>query len=145
MSQRHPIQNDVVSLITTNIQRRKKIFEVSEYAREAIDVLYRVQILWPFFLYGFVIMPDHCHFLMQVPAPGSLSKIVGRYKMGVSHSLQIGPIWQPRFHMKTCSSPIDALCYIHLNPLRAGLSETPESYPWSSASGKWDVTPLDSW
>ncbi len=66
--------------MTTNVKDRKPIFRNDAYAREAIETLYRVQESYPFMLYAFVIMPDHCHFLLQIPDGGSLSKMMNVYK-----------------------------------------------------------------
>lgn len=143
MPQRRLEQNDCVMFITTNVQNRKPLFKDSAYANEAIDQIYRVQLLRPFFLFGFVIMPDHCHFLVNVPVPETISQIIRIYKSGLAHQLGIGSIWQSRFHVRIPEHPGKALEYIHLNPVRAGLVSNPEQYDWSSASGKFDVTPLD--
>ncbi len=143
MSQRHPIQNDVPMFITSVTKNRMPVFCEAAAAREAIESLYRVQVQQPFFLYGFVIMPDHCHFLMTVPEPGSISKIMQSYKYGLSFNIGKGPIWQPRFHMRIPWSASNALRYIHNNPVKAGLCGSPENYPWSSASGQWDVMDLE--
>ncbi len=143
MFQRHPIQNDAVLFVTTNMQNRKLIFSDPACAREAIDTLYRTQQLHPFFLYGFVIMPDHCHFLMAVPPLGSISRIMRVFKYGVSFNIGMGPIWQSRFVCEVSNDAHAILNYIHQNPVRAGLVESAELYPWSSASGKWDVTEID--
>jgi putative transposase len=143
MSQRHPIQAEEAMFITTNIRKRIPLFKNPQFAREAIETLYRVQELHPFFLYGFVIMPDHCHLLLHVPEGESISKIVGVFKKGVAFNIGRGPIWQPRFHIKIPGDLSSVLSYIHLNPLKAGLVESPEHYPWSSASGKWDVSEFD--
>ncbi|OGJ55964.1 hypothetical protein A3D88_01025 [Candidatus Peribacteria bacterium RIFCSPHIGHO2_02_FULL_52_16] len=142
MSQRHPDQQGTM-FITTNIRDRKPLFANPAFAREAIDTLYRVQELHPFFLYGFVIMPDHCHFLMQVVEPEKISKIMNVYKGIVSLNIGLGSIWQPRFHMTFPKESREVLKYIHLNPVKKGLSDNAEDYPWSSASGKWDVTTLE--
>ena len=120
-----------------------RVFSHPSHAREAIEILYRVQALHPFFLFGFVIMPDHCHLLMRVPEPASISTVIGRFKMGVSHALGIGPIWQPRYYMKIASNRFGALRYIHENPVRANIVPHAEDYLWSSACGKWDVTDLE--
>lgn len=69
MTQRHFLQNDVTMFVTTNILDRRKIFSDSAKAREAIETLYRVKDLHPFLLFGFVIMPNHCHFLVHVRSP----------------------------------------------------------------------------
>jgi putative transposase len=143
MSQRHPIQNDVIMLITIVTARRMPIFKDAACALEAIETLYRVQALHPFFLYGFVMMPDHCHLLLKVPSPQSVSKIVGIYKSGLVFNLRRANLWQPRFHVRISNNVREALRYVHLNPVRKGMVECPEQYPWSSASGKWDVSPLE--
>lgn len=133
--------NEIV-LLTSVTERRYPYFKNDVFALEAIDVLYRVQDLHPFFLYGFVVMPDHIHLMMKVPEERSISKTMKFYKQGVSHSIGIGRLWQRGFHTRLVNDPAAALRYIHLNPMRAGLVEIPEDYPWSSTSGKWDVTDL---
>lgn len=145
MFQRHPIQNDAVLMVTTNTQNRVKIFADPSHAREAIETLYRTQQLHPFFLYGFVIMPDHCHFLLNVPPPESISRIMRVFKYGTSFNIGMGPIWQSRFDCKISTDAHALLYYIHQNPVRAGLVENPDDFLWSSASGKWDVTEINWW
>jgi putative transposase len=143
MTQRHPIQHDRISLITTVTKGRFPFFANAALAREAIERLYRTQQLHPFFLYGFVIMPDHCHFLMKVCEPMSISNVIRHYKSGLKFDVGIPKLWQQRFHMRLPDNPLDSLRYIHRNPVVSGFVDLPEEYPWSSASGKWDVSPLD--
>ena len=132
-------------LITTVTKNREPIFQNDALAREAIDALYRTQNVQPFFLHGFVIMPDHCHFLLFVLESGSISNIMNSYKTGVANGIGIGSIWQKRFHVRLVEDGMETLKYIHLNPVRSGLCNTSSDYPWSSASGKWDVADLDCW
>ena len=143
MTQRHPTQNDAIMFVTTNTYQRKKIFKDGTHAREAVECLYRVQQLHPFFLYGFVIMHDHCHFLMEVPVPGSISKIMNSYKSAVVQSIGLQKVWQSRFFLRIPNNNQETLRYIHLNPVRAGYVDEMQDYPWSSASGKWDVRELE--
>lgn len=144
MSQPRPIQSDALFFVTTNIRNRDPIFLNQAYAREAVEMIYRVQDLHPFFLHAFVVMPDHCHFLLYVDKNGSISTIMNRYKMGVSHSIGIGSIWQPRFHVRFPNNGHVAIQYIHNNPVALGLVDAAQNYLWSSASGKWDVIDLDA-
>jgi len=103
--------------------------------------MYRIQYWNPFFLFAFVIMPDHCHILLSIPENGSISQLMQMYKRAVS--FEVGtPVWQPRFHLEIVQSCHRVLQYIHLNPVRKQLCKTPEEYPWSSASGRWDVCDL---
>ena len=144
MSQRHPVQNEAPMFVTTNTFQRNKFFADPSFAREAVECIYRVQSLYPFFLFAFVIMPDHCHFLLNVPAPGSISKIMNSYKTALVKSIGIKKLWQPRFFLDLPNNSGKTLEYIHLNPVRAKLAEGAEEYPWSSASGKWDVMELET-
>ncbi len=143
MTQLHPFQNDVLMFVTTNTSRRRQIFANPAYASEAIDCLYRLQGLHPFLIFGFVIMPDHCHFLLNVPAPYTISKLMNAYKSGLAFDLGIGAFWQARFDLRIPDNGYATLKYIHENPVEVGLSESPEAYRWSSASGKYDVSTLD--
>jgi putative transposase len=143
MSQIHTIQNGTIMFVTTNILKRQPIFLDPVAAREAVETLYRVQGLHPFFLFGFVIMPDHCHFLMTVPPPAKISMIMNSYKKGVAFQFQLGRIWQRGYHIVFPSRPWKVLEYIHLNPVRAGIAQCSSAYPWSSASGQWDVTSMN--
>ncbi|MDB4979217.1 MAG: transposase [Candidatus Peribacteria bacterium] len=130
-------------LITTTVKNRRRIFDDEAFAREAIETLYRVQKLHPFILFGFVIMPDHCHLLVYVPAPESISTIMRVFKYGLTFNLGIGAFWQARFHIGLPKNPQSSLWYIHHNPVRAGLAEKLQDYPWSSGSGRWKVARLD--
>jgi len=125
MSQPHPYQSGLF-LVTTNIKNRKPIFTNDAYAHEAIETLYRVQVRHPFVLYGFVVMPDHCHLLVRIPKNGSLSKTMNIYKGIVSLNIGNGPMWQPRFHVRWVKNSSGALRYIHMNPVQAGLSDIPQ-------------------
>ena len=128
--------------ITTNLDQRRNIFAEAPCARIAVETLFSIQDFYPFFLYGFVIMPDHCHLLLRIPEGGSVSKVIGVYKRAVTFNIGRGPIWQSRFHVEIPHDPLRVLNYIHENPVVAGLCEKPGEYPWSSASGKWDVYEL---
>jgi len=130
-------------MFITNMLSRKALFADAAYACEAVQHLYRVQLIHPFFLFGFVIMPDHCHFLVNVLQPGSVSKVMNVYKSGLTFQIGRKKIWQPRFHLVIPQQPWKVLDYIHMNPVKKGLAGKPDQYLWSSACGKWDISPLD--
>lgn len=136
------VLNGTFMLVTTVTKNREPFFTETTCAREAVETLYRVQKLHPFFLYGFVVMPDHCHFLMFVPQSETISRIMNVYKSGLTFNTGIPKIWQKRFHIKTVRNLRSVLRYIHGNPVKAGLVTRPEDYPWSSAHERWKVTVL---
>jgi REP element-mobilizing transposase RayT len=129
-------------LLTTNVEGKKSIFQNSVFAREAIESLYRVQEWYPFLLFAFVIMPDHCHLLLFIESPREASVLIKKWKVAVSRNLSIGPIWQSRFHLEIIHDSKAALKYVHDNPVAAGLCEKPWDYQWSSANDRWNVDEL---
>jgi putative transposase len=142
MRQSRSTQNGKIMFITTNVGGNEPMFENPAHAHEAIDHLYTIKKEIPFELYGFVIMFDHCHFLMKVLPPGKISKVMRTYKMGLTFQIGHGKFWQPRFHMIIPEDPYAVLQYIHSNPVKAGLVDNEKDYRWSSASKKWPVDPL---
>ncbi|MDD3896775.1 MAG: transposase [Candidatus Peribacteraceae bacterium] len=143
MTQRHWIQNEEFMLVTTVTRKRVPYFRNAAVAREAVEQLYRTQERHPFILYGFVVMPDHCHILLRIPPGNGVSRIMHSYKTGLVFATGICPLWQRRFHVRCVQDAVAVLRYLHSDPVRREIATTPAAYPWSSASGRWDVTPID--
>ena len=98
------------------------------------------QSLMPFDLIGWVIMPEHFHFVV-VPQENDLSEIMRRIKMkfaGVYRSEQgvkCGRIWQHRFWDHIIRDETDLnrhLDYIHYNPTKHKIAASPGEYRFSS-------------
>jgi putative transposase len=81
-------------------------------------------------------MPDHIHLLLT-PQAITIERAVGLIKGGFSH--RIGsklPVWQRGFtdhRIRDAKEFEIRRDYIHLNPVRAGMVESWELYPYSSA------------
>jgi putative transposase len=88
----------------------------------------------------YVIMPDHVHYF-AAPADhaSSLSAFMGRWKEWTAKSiLQAiggkGPLWQHRFFdhvLRSRRSYAEKWDYVRQNPVRAGLTPTPEDWPYA--------------
>ena len=87
-------------------------------------------------LHAFVVMPDHIH-LILTPTGITLERAVGLIKGGFSRKLGSHlPVWQRGFTDHRIRDQADMETrrrYLHMNPVRAGLAQTPELYPHSSA------------
>lgn len=94
-----------------------------------------------YILHEFVIMPDHLHVLLTPSADISLERAMQLIKGGFSYRLgpsKEGLVWQESFTNHRSHDEQDYARhaeYIRLNPVRAGLVERPELYPYSSAAG----------
>ena len=86
---------------------------------------------------GYVVMPEHVHLLVSEPERATLSRTIQSLKQSVSQKLNghHGHFWQARyydFNVFTTEKRVEKLKYIHRNPVKRGLVELPEQWPWSS-------------
>jgi putative transposase len=118
-----------ITAVTLNRRRR---FQVDSTARLFIDTLQHYRAQGSYKLFAFVVMPDHIHLLLQTD---NLSKSMKDIKGGFTRHFKT-KIWQRGFtdHLILNREQFDSRRdYIHQNPVDEHLSETPGSYPYSSA------------
>ena len=94
-----------------------------------------------FKIYGFVIMDNHAHWLMQVQAKYGLSGVMQKVLLSFGRYYReenrfVGHFWQDRY--KSVSITTDhvmkeVLNYVHENPVKARIVNRCEEYPYSSA------------
>lgn len=127
--------------ITQRGNARQIIFAESADRRVYLNLLRRYAFEHGLCLWAWCLMTNHIH-LLAVPKTGaSLAQALGHahrdyasyYNAKLATS---GHLWQARYY----SCPVDSegvwpvMAYIERNPVRAGLVERAEDYPWSSAS-----------
>lgn len=91
-------------------------------------------------VHAWVFMTNHVHLLLTPETEGGVSRLMqslGRkYVRYFNYTYQrSGTLWEGRF--KSCVVDAESYLltcqrYIELNPVRAGMVEAPEEYPWSS-------------
>jgi len=101
------------------------------------EILEQLRQKHQFFLFGYVLMPDHVHLLMSEPKTHSLATTLSVLKGETSRQLKDGQkqFWQTRYfdrNIITQNEFVEKLRYIHRNPVEQGLVEKPEGWPWSS-------------
>jgi putative transposase len=85
-------------------------------------------------------MPNHVHFLVGIDEQSNLSNFMKRLNLKYFYHYRkrrtyVGHLWQDRFKSKLIDNDayfIQCGKYIELNPVRAGIVETPEDYEFSS-------------
>ena len=90
-----------------------------------------------FYLFGYVLMPEHVRLLMSEPKRQPLSRTMNVLKTEISKKLkgERKQFWQRRyydFNVLTHAKFVEKLRYMHRNPVKRGLVDTPEQWPWSS-------------
>ena len=103
---------------------------------------------------GYVLMPEHVHLLVSEPIASSLSVALQVLKQKTSRKLnKLGDqrVWQRRyydFNVHSHLKRVEKLRYMHRNPVKRGLVEKPEDWPWSSyahyATGKIGTVEIES-
>lgn len=91
---------------------------------------------------GFVVMPDHYHLILGLGAAKTLSQAIGSVDKFTARRINAligseGRFWQEGFydHAIRNRREFDAiLAYVHNNPVKAGLVESAESWPYSTAN-----------
>lgn len=94
-------------------------------------------------IHAYVWMTNHVHLLATPDTAESLGKTFQsagrRYVRHVNHAYKrSGTLWEGRYRATVVDSAqylLTVMRYIELNPLRAGMVERPEDYPWSSYRG----------
>ena len=83
-------------------------------------------------------MPEHVHLLVGEPQRSSMSVVLQLLKQQTSRKLkERGEVqfWQRRyydFNVHNEEKRVEILRYMHRNPVKGGLLEKPEGWPWSS-------------
>lgn len=120
--------------------RRQVFFEQSDgfsYLRLLRECTQRYAIE----LVAYCLMPNHVHLVVIPSSLDGLHRackvIHGRYARRINQMRsRVGHLWQDRFFSSALDENhfVNAVRYVELNPVRAGLIDTAESYEWSSAA-----------
>jgi putative transposase len=103
-----------------------------------LSSLERVRLQFGFFVYGYVVMPEHVHLLVSEPEAPGLARALQSLKQSIARRLALRaaePFWQERYYDFNVWSErkfVEKLRYIHRNPVTRGLVARPEDWPWSS-------------
>jgi REP element-mobilizing transposase RayT len=80
----------------------------------------------------FVVMPDHVHGLFSFPVETKMTKVINAWKKFTAHALDIE--WQRDFfdhRLRREESFDEKAAYICNNPLRAGLVQDSDEWPYA--------------
>jgi REP element-mobilizing transposase RayT len=149
--------------ITTKAVDYAHLFKRDVMKRLILDALDCFRATGRLKLYGFVIMPNHIHFIGQFPEDHPLADVVRDFKRHTAERLirqlkaeknrqaldwlaakisrpgkQIYKVWEDGYLAKEIFSEdflAQKMDYMHQNPCQKhwSLSAQPEEYPWSSA------------
>jgi putative transposase len=144
---------ETLHFITFSCFHRLTLLEAPD-ARETVEaVLERTRARHEARIYAYVLMPEHLHLLMNEPPQMLLAQFLKAIKQVTSRRLRGArdKFWQDRYydsnvHGEKARSKV--IRYIHRNPVKRGLVEKPEDWPWSSfrhyATGEKGAVEIES-
>jgi putative transposase len=126
--------------VTQRGNRRERTFfadgDYSLYKRYLADACDEIETA----IWAWCLMPNHVHLVLVPSSERGLAAGVGPAHLRYTRAINAregwtGHLWQGRFasfvmderHLTACAR------YVELNPVRAGLVDRPEDWPWSSA------------
>ncbi len=136
---RHTYKNAIYHIINRG-SRRDRIFTCDGDKEQFISRMLLVAEECNVVFYSYCLMNNHFHLLVQTPE-ANISEAMRVLQGGYSNWFRakydlVGPLFQSRYKSVLVENEeylVTLSAYIHLNPVRAGMVEKPESYKFSSA------------
>lgn len=133
-------EENAVYFLTTVTKDRIEIFKDPKNCKILLVTIEYFKLLLDYKVYGFCIMPDHLHLIIHPLGKCNFSYIMKMLKGSFASKLnkmkgEEGKLWQKSFYDECILDPselIKKLEYIHNNPLKSGLVNSPEEYLFSS-------------
>jgi len=138
--------------VTFSCYKRRRLLDRNEAKQIVLEILGTQLARRQGRCLGFVIMPDHVHALVWFPESGQISEFMRQWKSRSSRAIKMlyrtvlrryaghidprEPVWQARyygFNVVSEDKAIEKLRYMHGNPVRAGLAQSPTQWRHSSA------------
>ena len=143
--------------ITCSCYHRKPKLRTARSRDRFLSILEQTRQRYGFVVVGYVVMPEHFHFLISEPEVGNPSTVMQVLKQRTAHALlpkkkRSDPrqqclfesphlqFWQARFYdfnVWTSKKRIEKLRYMHRNPVKRGLVTSAEQWRWSSYRFYW--------
>ena len=140
--------------ITCSCYRRLPLLKLARSRDRFLSILEQVRQRYRFVVVGYVVMPEHIHLLITEPEIGTPSTVMQVLKQRTARALlprrkrrdprqgslfdEAAPgraFWQARFYdfnVWTGKKQVEKLRYMHRNPVKRRLVESPEQWRWSS-------------
>jgi putative transposase len=125
--------------VTSRGNKKGSIFENDKDRRAFLDILQSCVEKYLWICHGYCLMGNHYHLLLETPAANlsiGMRQLNGVYTQRFNRAHEsVGHLLQGRFKALVVEkeSYLLELCrYIVLNPVRSGMVDEPEKWPWSS-------------
>jgi putative transposase len=137
--------------VTSRGNERKDIFKSQRDREKFLSYLESATEKYGAILHAYCLMGNHYHLMVETPH-GNLAQIMKHINSAYATYYNVkrqrsGHLLQGRYHailVEASTYAVELSRYIHLNPVRAKIVATPETYPWSSYRS-YTQGPTPSW
>lgn len=127
--------------ITICCQHRHRAFLDRDFTEHAIEMLRETAASYDFAIHSYCFMPDHMHVLAMGLTPScDLLNFILSFKRGTTAAFgkRNAPciLWQKKFYdhiLRGRDDPERVAAYIWMNPVRRGLCQSAQEYPFSGS------------
>lgn len=138
--------------ITSRGNERQTIYRDKKDKVRFLKIIADTSIKFQIVVYAYVLMDNHFHLLLETPQ-GNLSQVMQKINVSYTNGFNArykrsGHLFQGRYQaiiVDKDSYLMELSRYIHLNPIRAGIVEKVEDYPWSSYADYLDPKKAVKW
>lgn len=138
--------------VTSRGNEQKDIFKSRRDREQFLSYLESSVMRYGAKIHAYCLMTNHYHLLLQTP-DGNLPEIMRHINGAYTNYFnakrkRAGHLFQGRYKAILIEADeylMELSRYIHLNPVRAGMSEKPEDHPWSSYQNYIGLRPALSW
>jgi putative transposase len=129
-------------MVTSGTYRKTPLFRTPERLTLLTNSLLDLAAKYGWILQAWAVFANHYHFIAESAQPASLQKLIRHLHSATAIAINeqdSAPgrkVWFQYWesHLTFQRSFFARLGYVHRNPVRHGLVNTPSSYPWCSAA-----------
>ena len=131
--------------VSASCWEKQHLLQSARMADLFIKVLYHYREQTKYLLHEFVVMPNHFHLLLtpSETLERAMQLVKGGFSFRAKKELRFGgEVWQTSFYdhrVRDSGEYENMRIYVHQNPVRAGLVNRAEDYPYSSANPKFQL------
>ncbi len=128
--------------LTFSCYRRRANFSSPPSYDLFVQCLEDMRLRFAMCIYGYVVMPEHVHLLVNEPEHATLAEAIHFLKLSFAKRLrsrkratESSSFWQKRYYDRNVRDAQEftvKLRYLHRNPVKRGLVKEPGEWEWSS-------------
>lgn len=138
--------------VTSRGNARDPIFFTDADRRSFLHILGEVVQRYRWVCHAYCLMTNHYHLLVETPEANlsrGMRQVNGLYTQRFNRAHErVGHLLQGRFGavlVERETHLLELSRYVVLNPVRAGLTDSAEAYPWSSLRATLGLAPVPDW